>query len=189
MTTETARAFYRRQGWNPGYGHKLKTQGKLVALVVDGKELIDVEASIARLAATADPNKGHMAAVNDRQRAAHRGEPAQADLPMAPPESKNATFMQAKTAQAVFDAKSAKLNFEERSLKLIRVDAVRSAVGVVFSSTRDAMLQIPARMAPLLAAEAEPAKVQAMLHAEIHQALHDLSNLKDRVGQQGEDTH
>jgi hypothetical protein len=87
------------------------------------------------------------------------------------------------------EAERAELSLAENKGQLIRVDAVRSAVGVVFSSTRDALLQIPARMAPLLAAEAEPAKVQAMLHAEIHQALHDLSGLKDRVGQQGEDTH
>ena len=186
MTTETARAFYRRQDWNPGYGHKLKTQGRLVAVVVDGKELIDVEASLARLAATADPNKGHMAEVNSRQRAAHRGEPEQRDLPMPGPESKNATFMQAKTAQAVFDAKTAKLDFEERSGKRILVEAVRSAVGLVFSSTRDALLQIPARMAPLLAAEADPAKVQSMLHAEIHQALQELCGLKERIGQSSE---
>lgn len=188
MTTETARAFYRRQDWNPGYGHKLKTQGRLVAVMVDGRELIDVEASLARLAATADPNKGHMAEVNSRQRTAHRGEPEQSELPLPDPGSKSATFMQAKTAQAVFDAKTAKLDFEERSGKRILVEAVRSAVGVAFSSTRDALLQIPARLAPLLAAEADPAKVQSMLHDEIHQALRDLCALKDRIGQPGDAT-
>jgi hypothetical protein len=178
MTTETARAFYRRQGWNPGYGHKLKTQGRLVALVVDGKQMIDVEASVARLAATADPNKSHMAAVNDRQRAAHRGEPAQAELPITGPESKNATFMQAKTAHAVFDAKTAKLDFEERSGKLVRVDAVKQALASAFTSTRDSLLQIPSRLAAVLAAETDAAKVHELLQLEIYRALEGISTLQ-----------
>ena len=182
MTTETARSFYRRQGWNPSYGHKVKMQGRLVAVIVNGKELIDVEQSIARMAATADPAKSHMAEVNENQRTMHRGtQTPEIQNAQASP-SKNATFMQAKTAREVYEAKSAQLDFEERSGKLIRVDAVKAALANVFSATRDAMLQIPARLGPQLAAESDPAAAQSLLHAEIHQALQLLAGAADRVG-------
>ena len=90
--------------------------------------------------------------------------------------------MQAKTAREVYEAKSAQLDFEERSGKLIRVDAVKAALANVFSATRDAMLQIPARLGPQLAAESDPAAAQSLLHAEIHQALQLLAGAADRVG-------
>ena len=71
---ETPRAFYRRMGWNPGYGHKLKEKGGLVVVVQAGKDLIDVEQTEIKLAQNVDPAKFYMAQVNDRQRAAARGE-------------------------------------------------------------------------------------------------------------------
>lgn len=185
MTTETARAFYRRQGWNPGYGHKVKSQGRLVSVMSGGKELIDVEASIAKMAATADPAKSHMAEVNDRQREAHKAPKPEAPRPeamSAPGINKSVTYMQAKTAREVYDAKSSQLDYEERTGKLIRVDTVKAALANAFSSTRDALLQLPARLAPLLAAETDTAATQALLHAEIHQALQLLSGASERIG-------
>jgi len=54
-------------------------------------------------------------------------------------------------------------------------------VSTDYATTRDAMLQIPARMAPLLAAEKDPATVQNLLHAEIHQALMTLAGAAEQV--------
>ena len=62
------------------------------------------------------------------------------------------------------------------------IDAVKATLATVFATTRDALLQIPARMAPLLAADADPASVHNMLHAEIHQALHHLAGSTDQIG-------
>jgi hypothetical protein len=81
------------------------------------------------------------------------------------------------------EAERAELSLAEEKGQLIRVDAVKAAVAGVFSATRDALLQIPARLGPQLAAESDAAKAQSMLHAEIHQALQDLCGLKDRIGQ------
>ena len=49
--------------------------------------------------------------------------------------------------------------------------------------SREALLQIPSRLAPLLAADTDPASVQNLLHAEIHQALEHLSGAGSRLGQ------
>ena len=72
---------------------------------------------------------------------------------------------------------------EEARLRreLIRVAAVQAQLATDYATTRDAMLQIPARMGPLLAAESDPAVVQNLLHAEIHDALQQLAGAADRV--------
>lgn len=178
MTTETARSYYRRKGWNPGYGHKVKTQGRLVTVVVAGKELVDVEASDARMAATADPAKAHMAEVNERQRAVHRGTITPPALPPMQERqsgmgdaSKNATYMQAKTAREVYEAKNAQLEYEERVGKLLRADEVKSHLASKIASMREAFLQIPSRLVPVLAAESDPVKIHTALEGEITRAM------------------
>lgn len=181
MTTESLRAFAARKGNAVSYWHKQKELGRLVMVEIQGRQLVDVEASEARLAATADPAKAHMQDVNERQRVMHRGTATPPPLPQvdgARPgsgDSRNATYMQAKTAREVYEAKNAQLEYEERAGKLIRVDAIRSAWAAKLSTTRDALLQIPARLAPVLAAESDLVRVTELLEAELRQALAELS--------------
>lgn len=181
MTTESLRAFAARKGNAVSYWHKQKELGRLVMVDVGGKQMVNVEASEARLASTADPAKAHMAEVNERQRAMHRGTITPPPLPQGggyggnTNDSKNATYMQAKTAREVYEAKNAQLEYEERIGKLIKVDAVRSAWAAKITGARDALLQIPSRLAPVLAATSDLAEVTALLEAELRQALADLS--------------
>ena len=88
----------------------------------------------------------------------------------------------AKTLREAAEAQIACMKLAEMKGQLIRVEAVKSALGSVFSTTRDALLQIPARLSALLAAESDPATVQNMLHTEIHQALQHLAGSADRIG-------
>jgi len=174
MTTGSLREYCRRQDWNPGYGHKLKSAGRLVMVMQDGKELVDFEASDARMASTSDPAKHHMAEVNDRQRAMHRGTIAPPSIDRAMPDSggsKNATYMQAKTAREVYEAKNAQLEYEERVGKLVRADEVKSHLASKIAAMREAFLQIPSRLVPVLAAESDPAKIHTVLEAEIIRAM------------------
>jgi hypothetical protein len=76
-----------------------------------------------------------------------------------------------------------RLKLAEMRGDLIRVTAVKATLGTVFATTRDALLQIPARLAPTLAADTDPASVMNALHAEIHQALHHLANAPASIGQ------
>jgi hypothetical protein len=59
---------------------------------------------------------------------------------------------------------------------LIRADAVRAAWAAKITGARDALLQIPSRIAPVLAATADLVEVTALLEAELRQALADLSS-------------
>ena len=90
---------------------------------------------------------------------------------------------EARTRREIAEANIAEMKEGELRGDLIRVSAVKATLAVVFATTRDALLQIPARLAPLLAADADPASVQNMLHAEIHQSLHHLAGASERIGQ------
>ena len=181
MTTESLRAFASRKGNAVSYWHKQKELGRLVMVDVGGKPMVDVEASERLIAATADPAKAHMAGVNEGQRAIHRGTVTPPPLPQGDSyrsnttDSKNATYMQAKTAREVYEAKNAQLEYEERTGKLIKVDAVRAAWAAKITGARDALLQIPSRIAPVLAATTDLVEVTALLEAELRQTLAELS--------------
>lgn len=90
----------------------------------------------------------------------------------------------ARTRREIAEANLAEMREAEERGDLIRVSAVKSTLAAVFSTTRDALLQLPARLAPLIAADPDPASVQNTLHAEIHQALMHLAGASARIGQQ-----
>ena len=175
MPNVSLREFARRQEWNPGYAHKLKAAGRLVVVNEGGKEKIDVDASLARIAESKDLAKGHMADVNAQQRALHRGTvaaPPQSGTGMgAPGGSTNSTYHQAKTAREVYEAKNAQMDFEIRAGRLVDATQVESKVQARAAALRDAMRQIPGRVAPLIAVENDQAAIQQLLSAEIDRVL------------------
>lgn len=168
------------QGWNPGYGHKLKSAGRIVTVTENDRELIDVEASLERLAETADPAKAHMTAVNAQQRANHRGPaaPAAAAAP-AQASSTNSTYHQAKTAREVFEAKTAEIEYRERSGELISKSVARAEMSTKVGLMREALLASSARLAPLLANETDAKKIRALLDAEHRSALGHVAGAVD----------
>lgn len=89
----------------------------------------------------------------------------------------------ARTRLRISEANLSEMREAEERGDLIRLDAVKSALSVAMATVREALLQIPSRLAPLLAADSDPAHVQNMLHAEIHQALERLSGASERLGQ------
>ena len=88
---------------------------------------------------------------------------------------------EARTRREIAEANIAEMDEAKQRRELIRVSAVQAQLSTDYATTRDAMLQIPARMAPLLAAEKDPATVQNLLHAEIHQALMTLAGAAEQV--------
>lgn len=104
--------------------------------------------------------------------------PAPAVAPAAAPQPEAAAtnYHVAKTMREAAEAHIARLKLAEMRGELIRTDAVRAVMSNIFATTREAVLQMPARLAPLLAAESDPAVVQNLLHAELHAALESLAN-------------
>lgn len=89
---------------------------------------------------------------------------------------------EARTRREISEANISEMREGELRGDLIRIAAVKATLASVFATTRDALLQIPARLSPLLAADLDPASVQNTLYAEIHQALLTLAGASDRVG-------
>ena len=102
--------------------------------------------------------------------------PAPAPAAAPPPEAAATNYHVAKTMREAAEAHIARLKLAEMRGELIRTDAVRAVMSNIFATTREAVLQMPARLAPLLAAESDPAAVQNLLHAELHAALESLAN-------------
>ena len=86
----------------------------------------------------------------------------------------------ARTRREISEANMAEMNEARLRRELIRVSVVQAQLGTDYATLREAMLQIPARMAPKLAAESDPAAIQTALHAEIHQALQEMAGVADK---------
>lgn len=88
---------------------------------------------------------------------------------------------EARTRREIAEANKAEMEEGKMRRDLILLEAVKRQMATDFSMTREALLQLPARMAPLLAAEKDPATVQNMLHAEIHSAIETLAGAADGI--------
>ena len=122
---------------------------------------------------------------NSRARAPARPAPADAPLPAgagaagdgAPAaDGKGGEYWDSRSRREKAEAAIAEMKESEMRGLLIRADAVRSAWSTKISSVRDALLQIPSRVAPVLAAETEIDRVTELLEAELRQALVQLAD-------------
>lgn len=104
------------------------------------------------------------------RRAPDRGVPAApADTPLITYSSE--TQEEARTRREIAEADLAELKLRELRGELMRREVVDRIVGEQAARTKEAVLQIKGRLAPLLAAETDALKVAAMLDAELRAAL------------------
>lgn len=87
------------------------------------------------------------------------------------PASGSLDYARARAVRENYLARLAKIEFEERSGKLVSRDEVEIAAFNKFRTFRDGMLNVPDRVAAVLAAETDTAKVHEILTAEIRRAL------------------
>lgn len=92
-------------------------------------------------------------------------------------------FQAARTRREIAEANLAEMREAELEGKLIRVDAIRAAWAKRISSTRDALMQLPHRLAPVLAVESDMEVVGNVLDEALRQALTELS--RDAIGPAG----
>ena len=84
-------------------------------------------------------------------------------------------FQAARTRREIAEANLAEMREAELEGKLIRVEVIRAAWAKRVASTRDALLQIPSRVSPTLAAQSDVDQVARLLEDELRQALAELS--------------
>lgn len=88
----------------------------------------------------------------------------------------------AKAMREAAEARIAQLKLAELRGELIRVEAVRAGLASIFASTRDRLMQLPARLAPVLAAQTDQGTVHDIVRDEIHAALSQLAGAGQQIG-------
>lgn len=143
----------------------------------DGRDMIDPAVADIQWARNTRARVDSKAALTDTAAPPPRTPGArssgQADDPAADDDGN--TYWTARARREAAEAEIAEMKLAEMQGVLIRADAVRSAWASKIGTARDALLQIPARLAPVLAAETDLAAVTQLLEAELRQALADLS--------------
>lgn len=171
--------FARLQGQARSYVTALKQAGRLVMV----GDRVDVEASRAKIAGTADPNRDDVA----QRWAEQRPQPSAVN----PENSQNLagnignSYQAARAVKEKFAAMTAKLDYERAIGKLVERSAVEAAIEDVTSVIRQALEQMPHRTAPELVGKDLDA-IRATLKQEIHTALADMEReFTKRLNQMG----
>lgn len=165
----TQAEFARLQGVARSYVTKLKAAGRLV-LTDDG--LVDVEASRARIAATADPNRDDVAQRYAEARHNSQTPPPKPPAPPGPPSADTIgnSYQAARAVKEKFAAMTAKLEYERAIGKLVERADMEAAVEDVVATLRQALENLPHRAAPELVGKDLDA-IRATLRQEIFDLL------------------
>lgn len=98
------------------------------------------------------------------------------EKPAASGESDGNKFMEAKTRDMQARALRSELELREKAGQLISKEAVKRAAFSVARDAQETLMAIPDRLASMLAAETDEAKVHEMLTDEIRQASNALAD-------------
>ena len=85
------------------------------------------------------------------------------------------SFAQSRAIREAYAARLTRLEFDQRSGKLVDKAELKMKLARLHMAVRDALRTIPDRVAPIVAAENDQAKIHSMLLLEIGQALEGLS--------------
>lgn len=174
---------------SPGYVTELKQAGRLV---LNDKGRVLVDASRASIAATADPAKDGVRARHaaTRGRGAGQGatDPVDGDSATDPADTFEPMSSDAKRrAKALADAAEAdtrkKLRDEQVELGLLwSADEVAHGVSGAIATLRNGLENLPAILAPQVAAETDEAKCRVLMLDAIEHALEELARQFTAIG-------
>ncbi|PMY47825.1 MULTISPECIES: terminase small subunit [Pseudomonas] len=178
MTVISKTEFAARRGWAKSYVSKLASQGRLV-LTETGK--IELEATEALLAQSADPSK---AAVADRHHQDRLQRDVYANLSnqsattstAAPPPvdlagDEQPNFQKARAHREYYLARMAEMEFRKAQGELVEVSAVQKAAFETARSLNQSLLGMSPQLAPQLAVLSDPWEVERQLTAALRQRL------------------
>ena len=185
----TQKQYAQLRGCAPSAVTKAVKEGRITLVLVNGKKMVDVALADKQWAqntrARGDSHSAmphHVADVRkmvDGQASDHSEHTLDMAPPPLPAEPDEAmTYDVARRRREAAEARIAEMKQAEMEGVLIRVDSVRSSMATKISGARDALLQIPSRLAPVLAAEPDLLKVTGLLEDALRQALADLSGME-----------
>lgn len=118
------------------------------------------------------------AAYEPRQSAA-----AQAPVPMAAPptdagDTGGPSYAKSRAVREAYQARLAKLDYEEKSGKLLPADAVRVAMFNAARKARDMLMALPDRIAPLVVGNPDQHEVHRLLTDEVRRVCAEIAAVK-----------
>jgi len=166
--------FAAAKGWSKPYVSKLGKLGRLV-LTADGR--VDVIATNALLAETADPSKAGVAERHEQERIT-KGVTAHiapgAPLTETPPTTiGKPDFQKARAHREHFLALLAEDEYLKQHGQLADVTSVENAAFATGRMLRDLLLGLPKQISPEIAAISDPWEVERLLTAGIRRVLED----------------
>jgi hypothetical protein len=203
MTIASMAEFARQQGWDRSYVTRLKQADRLV---MQG-DRVDVEASPARIAATASLQRQDVASRHAAARSAaappettntapaaptspnnpptaapDAPNPASAaEPPAAPDEDRLGTsYHAARSVKEKYLALTAKADYERQIGQLVDAYAVEAAMKHVGAAARSAMDNFPDQVAPLVVATQTVDAARAVLEAQCRNFLHNFVDLIEK---------
>ena len=96
--------------------------------------------------------------------------------PTAAPTSNAPSYATSRAIREAYSARLTKLSYEERSKILVDASRVQAEAFRRSRDARDALLAVPGRLAAILAAETDPAVVEARLNEELRMVLEVLAD-------------
>lgn len=175
----TKAQYAQMRGCAPSAVTKAIKEKRISVVLVGKREMIDVARANEQWAHNTRPRGDSSAAPLPMQQL-ERAEPLPLGTPslFEGPAHDPDSYETSRRRREAAEASIAEMKQAEMEGALIRVDAVRSSFASKISGARDALLQIPSRLAPVLAAEADILKVNTALEDSLRQALAELSGME-----------
>lgn len=192
------REFARMRGVSLGAVQKAIESGRVTAVrrSIEGRlKAIDAVAATAQWNGNTDPDQ-----------AGRAGAPigVELDLPLQPKTgadvqtaadyhddlpagvgSNDQRYLAARARKQEFEAHQAELDYLKALGRVIATDELKNVTARRYAAIRDKLLNIPDRLATILAAEREPSQVHAQLTAEIKRVLNELADDADAQAARG----
>ena len=181
MTYLTKSEFAARRGWSKSYVSKLASQDRLV-LTVDGK--VDVEATEALLAESADPSKAAVAARHEENRVerdvrshVQPGGDTPAVQPPVQPPGKGPDFQKARAHREYYLAQLAEAEFYKVQGNLVERKAVEDAAFTAGRTLRDLMFGLAPQLAAQLTGMSDSWEIEKHLAGAFRQVFEDAAKM------------
>jgi len=174
MTVLSRTEYAASKGWSRQYVGKLAKQGRLI-FNPDGK--VDVEATDQYLEMTGDPARSNAGArisptIVTRVQQIEPPHSGHYAIPQVAPD-----YHHAKTRLALAQAERAEKDLQKITGDLVDRDVVDEAAFVSGRMTRDLLLSLPPKLAPVLSAMTNTWDIEKHLLSEIRQALEEAERL------------
>jgi hypothetical protein len=178
MTTVTQAELARNLGVSRSYVTALKAADRLV--ISDDGSGIELEASLARIDATRDPQRVDVSERHASARAgtllkASQANPEEKKPPPAPPADRGDpnSYQAARAIKEIYAAKTARMEYERSIGQLLDRQAVENAVEDTMTVVRQHLEQMPNRLSPQIIGQPLDA-VRATIKREVNATLTEM---------------